>query len=139
MQNTSDREFIELEKQYWQALRDKDLETCKRLTDFPCIITGPQGVSQVDEASFESMFNDARYTLESFELENTQVRRVGDDVAIVAYSVHETMSVDGKPVELDAADVSTWTRKGDRWVCSQHSEALKGDPFGRDRTPTAGP
>src|SRR6266540_6516732 len=38
-----------------------------------------------------------------------------------------------KPVELDAADASTWVRRNGKWLCALHTESLKGDPFGRDR------
>jgi hypothetical protein len=61
------------------------------------------------------------------------VRLLGDDVAIVAYQVHEELTVDGKPVTLDAADSSTWVRRDGRWLCALHTEAIAGDPFGRDR------
>jgi hypothetical protein len=61
------------------------------------------------------------------------VRLLGDDTAIVAYTVHEELTVDGKPVSIDAADTSTWVRRDGRWLCALHSESLAGDPFGRDR------
>lgn len=50
-----------------------------------------------------------------------------------SYRVHEELTVDGKPVTLDAADASTWVRRNGRWVCALHTEAISGDPFGRDR------
>jgi hypothetical protein len=30
---------------------------------------------------------------------------------------------------------STWVRHGDRWLCDLHTEAIPGDPFGRDQRP----
>lgn len=74
------------------------------------------------------------YTLDRFELKDgAQVRLLGDDVAIVAYQVHEELTVEGKRVTLDAADASTWVRRDGRWLCALHTEAITGDPFGRDR------
>jgi hypothetical protein len=58
---------------------------------------------------------------------------LSDDVAIVAYTVHEDLTVEGKPVSLDAAESSTWVRRDGNWLCAMHTEALTGDPFGRDR------
>ncbi len=79
---------------------------------------------------------DARYTLDEFEVkDDVQARLPGDDVAIVAYRVHEQLTVEGEPVTLDAADSSTWVRRDGRWVCALHTEAIAGDPFGRDRRP----
>jgi uncharacterized protein DUF4440 len=80
------------------------------------------------------MVTNAPYVLHDFELKgDVQVRQIGDDVAILAYKVHEELTVDGKPVKLDAADASTWVRRDGRWLCALHTEAIAGDPFGRDR------
>ena len=61
------------------------------------------------------------------------MRQLGDDVAVLAYKVHEELTVDGKPVAFDAADASTWIRRGGRWLCALHTESILGDPYGRDR------
>ena len=128
-----DKELIGLEKQFWQAMKDKDVDAALRLTDDPCIVTGPQGIGRIDKQTFAKMMHTATWTLEEFELENEEVRMLGDDVAIVAYKVHEDLTVDGKPVTLDAADTSTWVRRNGRWLCASHTESLAGDPYGRDR------
>ncbi|HEX6275435.1 MAG TPA: nuclear transport factor 2 family protein [Polyangiaceae bacterium] len=134
MAKEAEKQIVELERQYWQALKDNDVRVVERLTADPCIVTGPQGVGELDKKSMLEMMKSATYTLDSFELDrDMKVRMLGDDVAIVAYKVHERMTVDGKPVELDAADTSTWVRRGGQWVCALHTEALSGDPFGRDR------
>jgi hypothetical protein len=62
-------------------------------------------------------------------------RAVTDDVAVVAYKVREQMTVDGKPLTLEAADASTWVRRDGRWLCALHTESIAGDAFGRDRQP----
>jgi hypothetical protein len=75
-----------------------------------------------------------QYTLESFELDDdVKVQQISDDVAVLAYKVHEELTVDGKPVTLDAADSSTLVRRDGRWLCALHTESILGDPFGRDR------
>jgi len=129
-----ERELLELERRFWQALQDEDVETASNLADDPCVLTGPQGVASIDKATFREMMQSASYKLNRFELANDpQVRVLSDDVAIIAYGVHEELTVDGKPISLDAADTSTWVRRNGRWLCALHTEALKGDPFGRDR------
>jgi Domain of unknown function (DUF4440) len=134
MTKAAEKQVIELERKYWQALKDNDVAMVERLTDDPCIVTGPQGVGELTRKSMIQMMENANYTLESFELDkNMKVRFLDDDVAIIAYQVHEELTVEGKPVTLDAAESSTWVRRGGSWVCALHTEALKGDPFGRDR------
>ena len=131
---TVETELLDLEKRYWQALKDQDVDTAVRLTDEPCIVTGAQGVGAIDRKTLGAMIKAASYTLHHFELkEGAQVRLLGDDVAIVAYEVHEELTVEGKPVAFDAADSSTWVRRDGRWLCALHTEAITGDPFGRDR------
>jgi hypothetical protein len=132
-------ELIELERQYWQAIKDKDLETARRLTDFPCIVAGARGVGRIDAESFGRMMSDAGYTLHDFDLKDVQVRLLADDVVLVAYKVHERLTVGEREVELDAADASTWVRRDGQWRCALHTEALSGDPFGRDRSARATP
>ena len=129
-----EQELIALEKEYWQAIKDKNVDAAMRLTDDPCIVTGAQGVGRIDRQGLAGMMKTASYTLHDFKIsDDAQVRMLGDDVAVLAYNVHEELTVEGKPVTLDAADASTWVRRNDHWVCALHTESLKGDPYGRDR------
>ena len=132
---TDAKELIQLEKRYWQALQDQDGATAARLSDEPSILAGAQGVSSLDRKTIASMFDAFESKLESFELKSPQVRFLTDDVAVVAYTVHEELIVEGKPLAVDAADSSTWIRRDGGWLCALHSESLLGDPFGRDRMP----
>jgi hypothetical protein len=131
------KELLDLERQYWQAIKDKDAATAMRLSDEPCIVAGAQGVGRLAKAELSAMIDNASYTLESFELkDDVQVEMLGDDVALLAYKVHEELIVDDERVAIDAADSSVWVRRDGRWVCALHTESLAGDPFGRDRHPT---
>ena len=131
-----EKELLDLENQYWQALKERDHEAALRMTDDPAIITGSQGVARVDKRTLAAMLDAAPYALDAFELKDTEVEMVRDDLAIVAYKVHERLVVDGKRVTLDAADASLWIRRNGHWVCALHTEAILGDPFGRDRRAT---
>ena len=103
-----EQELLEVETQYWQAIKDKDAAAAMRLTDTPCIVTGAQGLGQIDKQALSQVMNAAPYTLDEFQVDDVQVRLLRDDVAIVAYKVQEKLTVDGKPVSLEAADSSTW-------------------------------
>lgn len=128
------QELMQLERRFWQAMKDRDVEEAKKLTDFPCLVSGPQGIGALDEETFTKMMTNGSYRIDRFDLsDGAQARMLGDDVAVLAYRVHEDLHVDGKPVSLDAAESSTWVKRDGKWVCAQHSEALAGDPFGRDR------
>jgi uncharacterized protein (TIGR02246 family) len=129
-----EKELLDLEKQYWQALKDRDVDTAIRLTDDPCIVTGAQGVASIGRAEFKTMLDSADWALRDFELsDDVEVRMLRDDVAVLAYKVREELTVDGEAVTMEAADASTWVRRDGRWRCALHTESITGDPFGRDR------
>lgn len=129
-----ERDILALEKRYWQAMQENDVTTALQLTDFPCIVSGPQGIGRIDEQTFMKMMSNPSYSVQSVEVQDgAQVRLLNDDVAVIAYKVHEELTVEGKPVTLDVTDSSTWVRRDGRWVCALHTESILGDPFGRDR------
>ena len=128
-----EQDLLALEKQFWQAMKDKDAPAAARLTDDPVIVTGPQGVGRIDKKAFARMMETSTWQLERFEISKAEVRMLSDDVAIVAYKVHQELIVEGERLTLEAADSSTWVRRDGRWLCAMHTEALAGDPFGRDR------
>ena len=128
-------ELLDLERQFWTSMKDKDPEVATRLTDFPCILAGAQGVSKIpDVQTFSAMLNSPGWSIRDFQLgDDVQVRMVSDDVAIIAYRVRETLTVEEKPVSLEAADASVWVKRDGKWLCALHTESIAGDPFGRDR------
>jgi ketosteroid isomerase-like protein len=130
-----EEKLMDYEKQYWQAIKDRDVPAAMRLTDDPCIITGAQGVARITRTAFAGMLQAGGWTLHQFTLSDMQLRLLGDDVAIIAYKVKEQLTVDGKSLTVEAADSSTWIRREGQWMCALHTEALLGDPFGRDKRP----
>jgi Domain of unknown function (DUF4440) len=132
---TIEQELVDLETRYWHALKDKDVAAALELTDEPCIVTGAQGVGLIDHSTYTTMMENATWTIDDFDIrDDVQVRLLGDETAVVAYTVHEEVTVDGEHVAFDAADTSTWVRRDGRWLCALHSESIAGDPFGRDRS-----
>ncbi len=128
-------QLLDLEKQYWKAIKDRDVQAAMRLTDDPCIVTGAQGVARISQQQFAGMLQAGGWTLHQVDLSDVQVRVLSEDVAILAYKVKEVLTVEGKPLTIEASDSSTWVRRDGNWVCALHTEALAGDPFGRDRRP----
>jgi hypothetical protein len=133
MQATLDHELKTLERRYWDAIQRKDESTAMELSDERCVVVGAQGVGELDREKLGQMLKQASYELTRYELDDKtfRIRKITDDVAIVAYEVREDLIVDGKPESLDAFDTSVWVRRGDDWLCALHTESLKGDPFGR--------
>jgi uncharacterized protein (TIGR02246 family) len=137
---TLEQELLALEKQYWQAQKDKDGAAAAELTDEACLIAGAQGVVEIDRRTLVGMMEDASWSIEDYSIgDDVRVRQLDADTAILAYKVHEDLTVDGEPVSIDAADTSAWVRRDGRWLCALHTESITGDPFGRDRAAAASP
>jgi hypothetical protein len=128
-------ELLELEKQFWDAMKRKDGAAAERLTAEECIVVGPQGVSAINRAMMSSITAEGQWTLQDFELDegSLQVRMLADGMAGVAYKVIEHLLVEGQVLSLEANDASVWLREYGEWKCAIHTETLSGDPFGRDR------
>jgi hypothetical protein len=133
MDKAFEKQITDLEMQFWQAMKDKNAEVAARLTGETCIITGAQGASRIERKMFAGMMTGATWTILDYAIKNIVVDKVTDDVGVVGYMVHEKLTVDGKPVEFDAADASTWVRRNGKWLCVLHTESIAGDPYGRDR------
>ena len=128
-------ELLRAESRYWDSMKDRDPREAEDLTDDECIIVGAQGVMSVSPEMVAKMLEGGTWQIDRYALDETtaQIRMVRDDIAIVAYPVHEDLHVDGKKVSLDAFDATVWVRKDGKWVTVLHTESLAGDPFGRDK------
>ena len=127
-----DQELLALEKQYWEALQNKDGATATRLSDARCVVVGPQGIGSLDRQALAGMVENAPYELKRFRLDDDiHVRTIADGVAMIAYKVSEELVIDGEATTIEAFDSSVWVRRDGGWVCAAHTETLAGDPYGR--------
>jgi uncharacterized protein (TIGR02246 family) len=133
--HTREEELLDVERRFWDAMKQKDGSAAARMTDDGCIIVGAQGVSAIDANAMGKMTKEGKWELEKFTFneKTKQVRFITDDVAVVGYTVNERVVVDGKPMDLEANDSSVWIRRDGEWRCALHTESLKGDPYGRDK------
>jgi len=118
------REILNLEKKYWTAMKDHDLDAAIALTDFPCLVAGAHGISSVNKQEFTKLFESHHETLRifNFDEDKTEVRQVSPDTAVIAYQVHTSVTRDGEHKIIDAVDTSTWVKRGGRWLCAMHTE-----------------
>src|SRR5690348_8158101 len=61
--NQVEKELFELERQYWQAMQDRNVEEAVKLTEFPCIVAGASGTMRVERPAFEQMMLDSTYRI----------------------------------------------------------------------------
>lgn len=117
-------EILALETAYWDALRRKDGAAAARLSADPSVVTGRQGVATISREKMKALSEDATWTLDDYTFEEVTFVSPTRDVAIIAYTVTQTVTMNGKADTRRAADSSTWTRGPDGWTCCAHSEAF---------------
>ena len=128
---SSKQTIIDLERSFWDTMISKDAKKATALVATKLVMTGAQGVSAIERNAFAGMMGGASWELHDYALADVTVIFPKADVAVIGYTVTEHVSVDGKPVELRAADSSVWVHQGDQWLAVLHTESVLGDPFGR--------
>jgi hypothetical protein len=116
--------IAKLETRFWQSMADKDAETAMGMIADECLIAGTMGTMKIDPAKYGEMTRDGQWTLDSFEFSDLEVVFPVDDVAVVAYTVHQTGETKNKPMDMRCADTTTWVWRGAEWKCSAHTETI---------------
>lgn len=121
MPNIKD-EIVALERAYWDAMKHKDGKKTAALSGAQALVTGAQGVARISKDKMGKMTEDGKWTLEAYEFDTVEVVTPAPDIAIIAYTVNQKVTMDGKTQDLRAADASTWIRSANGWECHSHSE-----------------
>jgi ketosteroid isomerase-like protein len=122
--NPNRNDIIALEKSYWDAMKAKDGDRTAELSADPALVTGLQGVMSIAKSKMGQMTKNGNWTLESYSFDDIEVATPAPDVAIIAYTVNQQVTMNGKPQTLRAADSSTWVRGSLGWQCHAHSETI---------------
>lgn len=120
-------EIIALEKEYWDAMKRKDGKRTAELSGKAAVVTGAKGVMTIAKDKMGKMTEEGNWTLEDYRFDDVQFVSPAPDVAIIAYTVKQKVTMDGKKQDLRAADSSTWIRGSNGWECHAHSETFLQD------------
>jgi ketosteroid isomerase-like protein len=121
------KKIIALEKSYWDAVRAKDGKKTAELSGDDALVTGARGVMKIAKDKMGKMTEEGDWKLHSYEFDDVQVASPAPNIAIIAYTVRQEMTMGGKKAELRAADSSTWVKGHNGWECYAHSETLLND------------
>ena len=119
--------IIELERRFWQALVDKDVEAAKVLISETALVTNGQGTMRIDPKAYGEMLRHGGWTLDSFAFSDEDVIFPTEDVAVLTYKARQKGENNGKPMDQTCADSSVWVKSGDRWTCALHTETVMED------------
>lgn len=120
-------EIIALETSYWDAMKAKDGDRTAALSGATSLVTGLGGVMSIPKDKMARMTEEGDWELESYSFDDVEVCTPTPDVAIIAYTVRQKITMKGKPREIHAADSSTWIRGEDGWACHAHTETILRD------------
>jgi ketosteroid isomerase-like protein len=124
-------EIESLERAFWQSLVDNDPKVATGMLTEPALMVSEHGAMSFDRAGYTKMANDPKHRLLEYAFSDMDVLSPTDDVAIATYRVHQKMKMDGKPVEMDAVDSSTWVKMDGAWKCAAHTESVNPPPPAR--------
>jgi len=66
---TQERELLDLERRFWDAMKTKDARRTEQMTDDGCIIVGAQGVSAIDGKTMGKLTTEGKWQLEQFTID----------------------------------------------------------------------
>ena len=120
-------DIIKLERSYWDAMKSKDGSRTAELAADPSLVSGTNGIMSIPKSKMSKMTEEGKWTLESYEFDDIEVSSPTPDIAIIAYTVKQNVTMDGKLKSFRAADSSTWIRGSRGWECHAHSETILQD------------
>ncbi len=117
-------DLIALERRFWKALVDEDVEEATSLLDEPALMVSPHGAMQFDHDGYKRMAEQGSMVVKSYELADMNVVFPTEETAVLTYQVRQALAQRGQTTETvqQMADSSVWTRKNGRWLCVMHTE-----------------
>lgn len=119
----SSTEIERLERNFWQSMVDRKPSVATGMITEPALMVSGNGPITFDRAEYTKMANNEQHRLVDYSLSDMNVLFPNDDVAIATYRAHQKMEVDGKPMEFDSVDSSTWVKVDGGWKCAAHTES----------------
>ena len=122
-ESTPNKEIERLERAFWQSLVERDADAATGLLAPEALMVSSHGTMRFDPAQYTKMLQDPKHGLLDYTLSDMDVLFPTDDIAIATYRARQTMEMDGKRMEQDVVDSSTWVRMDGGWKCAAHTES----------------
>ena len=121
--NEQRAEIEKLEKAFWDSIKDGKPEVATEMLTEPALMVSSHGATKFDHAGYTKMANDERYKLTDYKMTDMEVIFPRDDVAVASYRANQKMEMQGKSIDMDVYDTSTWVKIDGRWRCVVHTES----------------
>lgn len=122
---TTQKDIMELERQFWQAIVDMDVDAATSLLDGESVSVSGWGIHHFTPPAYRKMAlaGDARVT--AFKFSEERVIFPTPDVAVATYKADQSITVNGRSQDMVVYDTTTWVRKDGAWVASAHTETVR--------------
>ncbi|HWU52301.1 MAG TPA: nuclear transport factor 2 family protein [Tahibacter sp.] len=121
--NKRQGEIEKLERAFWDSMIAGKPEIATGMLTEPAVMVSGHGANKFDHAAYTRMAKDDRYKLVDYSISDMDVIFPRDDVAVATYQVDQRMEMQGKPVQMNVYDTSTWVKVGGDWRCVMHTES----------------
>lgn len=122
---TTRKDIMELERQFWQAIVDMDVDTAISLLDAESVSISGWGIYHFSPTEYKEMALSGDARLTAFTFSEERVIFPIPDVAIATYKADQSITVGGKSQDMVVYDTTTWVRKDGAWVASAHTETIR--------------
>jgi hypothetical protein len=116
-------EIERLERAFWQSMVHQQPNVATAMITEPALMVSGHGPMSFDHVEYTRMANNEQHRLVEYSLSDMDVLFPTDAVAIATYRAHQKMEMDGKPLEFDSVDSSTWVKVDGGWKCAAHTES----------------
>ena len=121
--NKRQGEIEKLERAFWDSMIAGKPEVATGMLTEPAVMVSGHGANKFDHAAYTRMAKDDRYKLVDYSISDMDVIFPRDDVAVATYQVDQRMEMQGKPVQMNVYDTSTWVKVEGDWRCVMHTES----------------
>ena len=128
---TRQDEIMALERRFWRALCDDDVDAAVGMLGEQSAIANAVGIHHFDPARYRDMAEQGPMRLTAFAFDDERVFFPAPDVAIATYAVRQTFEIEGKAQTMHAYDTTTWVKTGGRWTAVLHTESPRQAADGR--------
>jgi ketosteroid isomerase-like protein len=122
-------EIERLERAFWQSLVERDADVATGLLADQALMVSSHGTTRFDPAQYTKMLQDPKHGLLEYTLSDMDVLFPSDDLAIATYRARQKMEMDGRQLEQDVVDSSTWVKVDGAWKCAAHTETQATPPM----------
>lgn len=122
---TTQKDIMELERQFWQAIVDMDADTAISLLDEESVSVSGWGIHHFSPAEYREMVRSGDARIIAFKFSEERVIFPTPDVAIATYKADQSITVGKKSQDMVVYDTTTWVRKDGDWVATAHTETAR--------------